>query len=113
MHEISLLENILEIIESHAKSEGFNQVKKICLEVGRLSCVEQDALRFGFDVVMKNTLAENAELEIRQTEGIGVCQQCGQTVRMETLHDPCTECGCSGVVVTGGQEMKIKELIVV
>lgn len=113
MHEISLLENILEIIESHAQSEGFDQVKKICLEVGRLSCVEQDALRFGFDVVMKNTRAENAELEIRQTEGIGVCQQCGQTVRIETLHDPCSECGCPGVFVTGGREMKIKELIVV
>ncbi len=113
MHEISLLENILEIIESHAKSQGFNQVKKIGLEIGKLSCVEEDALRFGFDVVMKNSLAENAELYINQTEGTGVCRQCGKTVWIETLHDPCRECGCPRVVVTGGREMKINELIVV
>ena len=113
MHEISLLENVLEILEENAKSQGFNQVKKVCLEIGKLSCVEQDALRFGFDVVMKNTLAENAELEIIQTEGVGVCQQCGKTVRLETLHDPCGKCGCPGVVVTQGNEMKIKDLIVI
>lgn len=113
MHEISLLENILEIIESEAKSQGFSQVKKIVLEIGKLSCVEEDALRFGFDVVMKNTLAEDAILEIRQTEGTGVCNQCGKTVRMETLHDPCSECGFPRVLVTGGREMKINELIVV
>ena len=112
MHEISLLENVLEILEDHAKLQEFNKVKKVCLEIGKLSCVEPDALRFGFDVVMKNSLAENAELEIRQTEGVGVCQQCGQTVRLETLHDPCSACGSPGVIVTQGNEMKIFDLVV-
>jgi hydrogenase nickel incorporation protein HypA/HybF len=113
MHEISLLENVLEILEENAKSQGFKQVKKVCLEIGMLSCVEQDALRFGFDVVMKNTLAENAELEIKQTQGLGICKHCGQTVQLETLHDPCIICGSPGVVVTQGNEMKIKDLIVI
>ena len=112
MHEISLLENILDILENHAKAQEFNQVKKISLKIGKLSCVEPDALRFGFDVVMKNTLAENAELEIIQTDGVGVCQRCGQTVRLETLHDPCSACGSPGVIVTQGNEMKIKDLVV-
>ncbi len=113
MHEISLLENVLEILEEHARSQNFSQVKKICLEIGKLSCVEPDALRFGFNVVIKNTLADNAELEIRQTQGYGICGHCGQTVQMETLHDPCAECGRPGVVVTQGNEMKIKDLVVI
>lgn len=113
MHEISLLENVLEILEEHAKSQGFSQVKKIRMEIGKLSCVEPDALRFGFDVVMKNTLVGNAELEIRQTQGCGTCKHCGQIVQMETLHDPCAECGRQGVVVTQGNDMKIKDLVVI
>ena len=113
MHEISLIENVLEILEENAKSQGFNQIKKVRLEIGKLSCVEQGALRFGFDVVMKNSLAENAELEIIQIEGVGVCQHCGQTVRLETLHDPCAFCGSPGVIVTQGNEMKIKDLVVI
>ena len=113
MHEISLLENVLEILESEARLQGYSQVKKVCLEIGSLSCVEQDALRFGFDVVMKNTLAEQAELEIRKIQGVGVCQNCGETVHLETRHDPCCLCGCSGITVTKGDEMKIKDLIVI
>ncbi len=113
MHEISLLEDVLDILQDYAKSQGFQQVKKLSLEIGTLSCVEQHALRFGFDVVMKNTLVENAELEIIQTKGVGVCRHCGQTVQMETVHDPCAECGRPGVNITQGMEMKIRELVVI
>ena len=112
MHEISLLENILEILESNAKSQGFIKVKRVCLEIGRLSCVEQEALRFGFDVVMKNTLAEDAELEIELIQGQGICQHCKQSLSLETLHDPCSFCGNPYVTITHGDEMKIKDLVV-
>jgi len=112
MHEISLLENVLEILKENAKAQGFTQVKKVYLEIGKLSCVEPEALNFGFDVVMKNTLAEHAELEITQTEGLGLCGHCRQKVQLETLHDPCPVCGHPDVVVTQGKEMKIKELAV-
>ncbi len=113
MHELSLLENVLEILQDNAATQGFKQVKKVCLKIGKLSCVEPEALRFGFDQVMKNTLADQAELEIIQTEGAGVCGQCGQTVQLETLHDPCALCGHFDVVITQGNEMSIKELRVI
>ncbi len=113
MHEISLLENVREILQEHAQSQHFNQVKKITLEIGKLSCVEPEALRFGFDVVMKDTLAEKAELILTEVNGMGQCDKCGKQVIMETLYDPCTACGNSFVTVTQGSEMKIKDLIVV
>ncbi len=54
MHEISLLESVLDTLETQAEQQGFTQVKQVVLEIGALSCVEADALRFGFDAVMKN-----------------------------------------------------------
>ena len=113
MHEISLLENVLEILQTNAQTQGFSQVKKVSLDVGKLSCVEPEALRFGFDVVMKGTLADNAELEIHEQEGVGICQQCQQKVELETFHDPCGNCGSFQVTVIQGSELKIKDLIVV
>ena len=113
MHELSLLENVLEILESHAETQGFNTVKKVCLEVGQLSGVQMDALRFSFDVIMKDTLAENAELEIIRAEGMGICRTCQQMVAMQTTHAPCSLCGCSDVKITQGAELRIKEIIVI
>jgi len=113
LHELSLLENVREILQDHAKAQHFKQVKKITLEIGTLSCIETEALRFGFDVVMKNSLAENAELLITEIEGLGVCDQCKKQVPIETLYDPCSLCGNPFVTVVQGQEMQIKDLIVI
>ena len=112
MHELSLLENVREILEDHAVSQGFSKVTKVTLEIGKLSCIEPDALRFGFDVVMKGSLAENAELIISELNGLGQCLQCQQQIEMETLYDPCVHCGSPFVKVIQGAEMKIKDLIV-
>ena len=113
MHEISLLENVREILESHAQSQNFTKVSRVTLEIGKLSCVEPEALRFGFDVVMKGSLADGAELVITEASGIGRCRQCGRQSVIETLYDPCAVCGCPYVDVIQGAEMKIKDLIVI
>jgi hydrogenase nickel incorporation protein HypA/HybF len=113
MHELSLLENVREILEDHAVSQNFSKVTKVTLEIGKLSCIEPDALRFGFDVVMKDSLAENAGLIISELDGLGLCQQCQQQIEMDTLHDPCVYCGSPFVTVIQGTEMKIKDLIVI
>jgi len=113
LHEISLLENVREILQDHAKTQQFKQVKKITLEIGLLSCVEPEALRFGFNAVMKDSLAENAELIVTEQEGVGLCDQCKKQVPIASLYDPCVLCGNPFVTVTQGNEMKIKNLIVI
>jgi len=113
MHEISLLENVLEILQASAREQGFTRVVKVSLEIGELSCVAEDALRFGFSAVMRGSLAEHAELEILRVMGVGQCQQCRQRVELQTLHDPCPACGSFQIAVLQGQELKIRELQVV
>ena len=113
MHELSLLENVREILESHAQNQQFTKVIRITLEIGTLSCVEPDALRFGFDVVMKGSPAEEAKLVITESDGVGICEKCGQHTVMGTLYDPCRSCGSPFVNVIQGAEMKIKDLLVI
>ncbi len=112
MHELSLLENVREIIEQYAKNQPFTSVKTVVLEVGLLSCVETEALTFAFSSVMKNSVADNAELKINLIEGIGLCEHCKQSQRIETLYEPCEKCGQHGLTVLQGLDMKIKELLV-
>lgn len=113
MHEISLLESVRDIIESQAQSHCFSRVTQITLEIGQLSCVEPDALRFGFSVVMQGTLAEDADLMITEKAGRGLCRQCGQQVVMQALYDPCCHCGSPLIDIVEGMEMKVKDLLVI
>lgn len=113
MHELSLLENVREILEDHAINQNFSKVTQVTLEIGKLSCIEPEALRFGFDVVMKGSLAQNAKLLITELDGVGLCQQCGQQLVMETLYEPCASCGSPNVKILQGRGMKIKDLTVI
>lgn len=113
MHELSLLWSVRETLEENALKHKFSKVTQVTLEIGRLACVEADALRFCFDIVMKDSLAENAGLMILETDGLGICQQCQQQMVMESLYSPCIYCGGLYVKLIQGMDMRIKDLIVI
>lgn len=110
MHEMSLCESVLQALEDHAKSRGFEKVKTVWLEIGGLSGVELDAMRFSFDAVTRGTLADHARLEIIEVPGQAWCMQCCKTVPVKQRFDACPDCGSYQLQVTGGEEMRIKEL---
>lgn len=110
MHEMSLAEGVIQIVAESADQEGFSRVKRLWLEIGRLSHVEPEALRFCFDAVSRGTLAEGAQLDILEVPGQAWCHECGRTVAQEARYDPCPLCGGYQVQTTGGDEMRIKEL---
>ena len=110
MHEMSLCEGVLQILEDHAQLRGFRRVKTVWLEIGALSGVDPEAMRFGFDAVMRGTLADGAALHILERPGQAWCLPCSKAVAVKARYDACPECGRYQLQVTGGDEMRIKEL---
>lgn len=113
MHEMSLCEGLLSILEEQAQSEGFKRVLRVRLEVGPFSGVEQAALCFSFDAVTRDTLAEHAALEIIAVPGRAFCFDCLASVEIQQRFDPCPACGGGRVQTTGGDELRIKEIEVI
>lgn len=110
MHEMSLCEGILQVLRETAARQQFHKVLRVRLEVGALATVEPEALRFGFDVVMKDSLADGATLEIIHHPALAWCFQCMETVEIRQRFDPCPGCGGHQLQVTEGEELKIKDL---
>ncbi len=110
MHEMSLCEGILQVLEEQAVLQSFREVRRVRLEIGRFAGIEPEALRFGFDVVTKGSLAEGAALEIVELPGRAHCFDCGKTVELEDRLAPCPKCGGGRLSPTGGDEMRIKDL---
>ncbi|HEY5994392.1 MAG TPA: hydrogenase maturation nickel metallochaperone HypA [Gallionellaceae bacterium] len=110
MHEMSLAESMLQIIEDAARKDGFTQVKTVWLEIGQLACVEKESLCFSFEQVKKDSIAEQARLEIIEIGGKGWCSQCNSQVALPALLGPCPACGNYRVTVTDGDQFRIREL---
>jgi len=110
MHEMSLAEGVLQLIEDAARAQEFSRVTTVWLEIGQLSGVEVEAMKFCFDAVTRDSIADGAALEIVATPGSGWCMQCSQTVPMQEVFGACPQCGSHQMQVTGGTEMRVKEL---
>ncbi|MCW5600992.1 hydrogenase maturation nickel metallochaperone HypA [Nitrosomonas sp.] len=110
MHEMSLAEEVMQIIQEAAHRQSFARVKTVWLEIGQLACVEQAAFRFCFDIITRDSIAQQARLEILEISGLGWCHSCAQEVPMTTLHDVCLRCGRYGLVVLSGDDLRVKEL---
>lgn len=110
MHEMSLCESVLQVIEQQALAQQFHKVKAVWLEIGALSGVEADAMRFSFEVVMQGSLADQARLEIIHVPGQAWCMPCARDVFVEQLYDECPHCGSHQLQIVGGDQMRIKEL---
>ncbi|MFA6921013.1 MAG: hydrogenase maturation nickel metallochaperone HypA [Gallionella sp.] len=110
MHEMSLAEGIVQLVEDAASADGCARVKAVWLEIGQLAAVEKEALRFCFDAVTHNTIAQGARLEIIETPGQGWCMKCEGNVAVTALYEACPVCGSYQIQVTGGDAMRVKEL---
>ncbi len=67
MHELGITRNLVAIVSDAAQGR---RVNKVWLEIGALSALMPDAVRFCFDVVSKGTVLEGATLEIIALPGV-------------------------------------------
>lgn len=107
MHELSMTRNVVAIVSERAQGQ---KVVRVTLEVGRLSGLAADAIRFCFDVCNKGTPVEGARLEIVEIEGRGRCSACGAEPLMQVPLGRCPVCRAPTLRMIAGTELKIREM---
>ena len=112
MHEMSLAISIVELVSEKAQAAGARKVTAIELEVGKLSGLMVEGLAFCFEAVARNTLAEGAELLIRELDGRGNCLTCGSSFTVDSLLAQCPQCGGYAVETVQGRELKVLSLTI-
>ncbi|ALG74567.1 hydrogenase nickel incorporation protein HypA [Azospirillum thiophilum] len=110
MHELSLCERLLDLLQEESRRHAFHRVTRIRLAVGRFACVDPDALRFAFDVVRRDTLAEGAAVDIDQPPGLVWCEDCAREREVPTRIAPCPACGSLRLTPRGGDDLTLVEL---
>ena len=117
MHEISIAEGIIEIIEGQIKSirdksltSNIGRVKSIKLKIGEMSGVVPDALEFSFQIASKGTVAEGAALNIEHVPLTALCSDCSESFHIKGYCFECSRCGGTNFKVITGRELLIEEI---
>ena len=80
MHELGIAQEIIAIVAEHA---GDARVTRVVLEIGRHALILPDSIRFCFDLCSEGTVAQGAQLEIREIPGRARCRDCGADVTLD------------------------------
>ncbi|MGA2851933.1 MAG: hydrogenase maturation nickel metallochaperone HypA [Terracidiphilus sp.] len=108
MHEISIIESILEVAEEKARDANSPSITVIKLRLGEFTAIAREALEFAFDVARLGTLAERAHLEIEVVPMVFHCAVCdGDTHPTSSISFICQHCGFPLKIVSG-RELQIE-----
>jgi hydrogenase nickel incorporation protein HypA/HybF len=106
MHELGITRNIVAIVEDAARGR---RVRRVDVDIGKLSGVLAEAVAFCFEAVAQGTAVEGATLAIRELEGRGRCRACGRELETPTLFTACA-CGGREIERLQGEELKVRSM---
>jgi hydrogenase nickel incorporation protein HypA/HybF len=104
MHEMSIT---LSIVEEITSKLGETRVLGVRLEIGRLSGVVVDSIRFCFDLATEGTTLAGARLVVDEPSGHAHCRSCDTEFAVDDYIVLCPACESSTVDVFAGRELRI------
>lgn len=109
MHEVSLMQNVFELIDDYSREYKLAKVTKVVLRIGEMSCVSHDSLEFAFSAISKDTIAEQAEFLIERVPGRSQCTACSHEFESSLLNAICPLCEKPAMCVAG-RELHLQSL---
>ncbi|MGX7677752.1 hydrogenase maturation nickel metallochaperone HypA/HybF [Jatrophihabitans sp. DSM 45814] len=106
MHELSIAQSVVEAVTERLPDR---QVSYVALQVGKLSGIEPDALRFCYELVTVDTTLAGSVLEIDEPVGVARCEECQADFRLDTPILLCA-CGSANVRVVSGDQLVISSV---
>jgi len=107
MHELSIAQNIVEIIQVHAPSTGLPLVNNVKLEIGELAGVVPDSLEFCFEATTEQTAMRNAILVVEHVPFVVECRKCGRVSTNDVGTFLCGGCGSDETRMVSGNELLV------
>ena len=109
MHELSVAESICRSVAARA---GGARVDEMVIEVGALSGVNPDALRFCLGEAARLCGIDLGRFSVEAVPAEAACD-CGLIYRADDLAQPCPGCGGFARSFTGGDDVVVTRLVVV
>lgn len=113
MHEFSIAQSLINILEKECKKNNINKVKRVNLKIGVLTTIVPESLKFAFGVLTKNTIFKNAKLFIKNVPLITRCKDCGTNFEFTNTFNLgflCKKCKGSNMEVKSGKELLVESI---
>jgi len=112
MHELPVTQEMFSLVTKYAKSNNAKKIKSIKLKIGALATIIPENVKFYFEILSKNTIAEGAELFFEKEKSKAYCINCKEDFEIENLDLVCTKCGKENVFIRPDTGFIIKSITI-
>jgi len=115
MHELAIMENVLDIVLDFGKQNHAKEIRQVNLVAGSLSGIIPHWAELFFRMIAKGTAAQEAKLSFRVTPARITCRSCGQSTEFTSAEMCfcCGDCGSDEVALAAGKEFHIDSIEVI
>jgi hydrogenase nickel incorporation protein HypA/HybF len=110
MHEMSIAQNIVEIVEEILQNESGSSVSKVCVKIGELIAVVPESLQFCYSAITAGTTLEKSKLVIEEIPVKVRCKKCESLFRVQSFVFQCPECNGTELETISGRELSVSEI---
>ncbi len=115
MHELGIMNDVLETALRVAGQNGGKKVTKITLKIGAMSGVMPQYVQSFFKVIAKDTIAKDAVIEIETDPAVYLCLECGANTEYDSPGPEyvCHKCGSPSLRLLSGYGFQIVSVAIV
>jgi hydrogenase nickel incorporation protein HypA/HybF len=107
LHELSICQSIVDIVNRHAAGRG---VRTVHVRVGKLRQIVPDTLAYCWTMVSEQTPLAGSELRIESIPAAIRCTRCDHRQTLAEAILVCDSCGGHEVAIVAGEEFLITSL---
>jgi len=111
MHEMGIALEIIDIVKDHLPADKpAVKVERVNVQIGKLSAIVADSLRFCFDIAIQDTPVAGAKLIIEEVPVVARCNACAHCWTIDQPVFVCPICGGGSLNLLSGRELDIKSI---
>ena len=110
MHELSIAQSILDIVNQHLPANNTTHVKSVKVKIGKLSNVLPDSLQFCFEAITKDSDFEKTQLILNIIPITIKCNDCNKLTEINDYVFSCPSCDSTNINVIAGNDLNIEEI---
>ena len=110
MHELSVAQSIIELIQRHVPETEWDRVAAVRLKIGAIAGIVPESLEFSFQAITAASTLSHAHLEIESIPSRIHCNTCNTTMDNEMGFAICMTCGSSDTEILSGSELDLVDI---
>lgn len=110
MHELSVAQNIIEMVQQHVPPPQWKDVATVRVKIGAVAGIIPDSLEFSFQAITSNSSFSHVRLVTERIPFRVQCHSCRAVTENEDGFALCGECESADTHILSGTELQLAEI---